>query len=349
LLERYSPAAVLTNAEGDILYVSGRTGKYLEPAAGKANWNIHAMARDGLRHELGIAFQKALRDRSGAQQIRVWLKDGGIIQTVEVTVEQLHEPEAMRGMVMIVFTDVASPPMVKPTGKRSRISAAEARLGQELRQTQEEIRSTREEMQSSQEEIKSANEELQSTNEELQSTNEELITSKEEMQSMNEELQTLNHELQAKVEDESRANNDMRNLLDSTDIATLFLDEALNVRRFTPRMTKIIKLIPGDVNRPITDLASDLVYPELAADAQAVLKTLVFKETAIKTIDGRWFSVRIMPYRTRDNRIDGVVITFADITAAKTLEATLRQNQSGQSASGGDKVEEIDGGEGSNR
>jgi two-component system CheB/CheR fusion protein len=218
-----------------------------------------------------------------------------------------------------------------------------------LRQTQEEIRSTREEMQSSQEEIKSANEELQSTNEELQSTNEELITSKEEMQSMNEELQTLNHELQAKVEDESRANNDMRNLLDSTDIATLFLDEALNVRRFTPRMTKIIKLIPGDVNRPITDLASDLVYPELAADAQAVLKTLVFKETAIKTIDGRWFSVRIMPYRTRDNRIDGVVITFADITAAKTLEATLRQNQSGQSASGGDKVEEIDGGEGSNR
>jgi two-component system CheB/CheR fusion protein len=216
---------------------------------------------------------------------------------------------------------------LKPPGKRTRIPAADARLDEELLHAREEIRSTREEMQTSQEELKSANEELQSTNEELQSTNEELTTSKEELQSLNEELQTLNHELQAKVEDESRANNDMRNLLDSTDIATLFLDQDLKVRRFTPRMTKIIKLIAGDVNRPITDLASDLIYPELAADAQAVLKTLVFKETPIKTIDARWFSVRIMPYRTLDNRIDGVVITFADITAAKTLEATLRQNQ----------------------
>ena len=118
----------------------------------------------------------------------------------------------------------------------------------------------------------------------------------------------------------------MRNLLDSTDIATLFLDDALKVRRFTAQMTKIIKLIPGDVDRPITDLASDLVYPELAADARAVLRTLVFKEKQVKTVDGRWFSVRIMPYRTLDNRIDGVVITFIDITATKTLEATLRRN-----------------------
>jgi two-component system CheB/CheR fusion protein len=328
LLERYSPAAVLTNAQGDILYVSGRTGKYLEPAAGKANWNIHAMARDELRHALGSAFQKALREQSGADQIHVRLKDRGVVQAVDVTVERLQAPEAMRGMVMIVFVDVALSPVVKPPlGRGARIPAAEARLEQELLHASEEIRSTREEMQTSQEELKSANEELQSTNEELQSTNEEITTSKEEMQSLNEELQTLNRELQAKVEDESRASNDMRNLLDSTDIATLFLDEDLKVRRFTPRMTKIIKLIAGDVNRPITDLASDLIYPELAADAQAVLKTLVFKETPIKTIDARWFSVRIMPYRTLDNRIDGVVITFADITAAKTLEATLRQNQ----------------------
>jgi len=182
-------------------------------------------------------------------------------------------------------------------------------------------------MQTSQEELKSANEELQSTNEELQSTNEELTTSKEEMQSLNEELQTLNHELQAKVDDLSRANDDMRNLLDSTDIATLFLDARLNVRRFTAQMTKIIKLIPGDVDRPITDLASDLVYPELPADARMVLQTLAFKETQVTTVDGRWFSVRIMPYRTMDNRIDGLVITFVDVTAAKLLEATLRSRQ----------------------
>jgi two-component system CheB/CheR fusion protein len=176
-------------------------------------------------------------------------------------------------------------------------------------------------MQTSQEELKSANEELQSTNEEL-------TTSKEEMQSLNEELQTLNHELQAKVDELSRVNNDMRNLLDSTDIATLFLDDSLNVRRFTAQTAKIIKLIPSDMDRPITDLASDLVYPELCEDAREVLRSLVFKEKPINTRDGRWFSVRIMPYRTLDNRIDGVVITFIDITAAKTLEATLRQTQS---------------------
>ena len=321
LLDRYSPAAVLPNAQGDILYISGRTGKYLEPAAGKANWNIHAMAREGLRNELGGAFQKALRSRRNAGQIRVRLKDGGVVHIVDVTIEPLHEPETMRGMVMIVFADVASSPTERPSGKRARIPAVEAKLEQELLQAREDIRATREEMQTSQEELKSANEELQSTNEEL-------TTSKEEMQSLNEELQTLNHELQAKVDDESRANNDMRNLLDSTDIATLFLDETLKVRRFTPSMTKIIKLIPGDLNRPITDLASDLIYPDLASDAQSVLRTLVFKETPVKTVDARWFSVRIMPYRTLDNRIDGVVITFADITAAKTLEATLRQNQS---------------------
>ncbi len=328
LLDRYSPAAVLTNAQGDILYISGQTGKYLEPAAGKANWNIHAMAREGLRNELGNAFRKAVRDRRGAGRIRVRLKDREVVHIVDVTIEPLHEPQAMRGMVMIVFADVALAPADKPSGKRTRIPAAEARLEQELLHAREETRATHEEMQTSEEELKSANEELQSTNEELQSANEELTTSKEEMQSLNEEFQTLNRELQAKVDDESRANDDMRNLLDSTDIATLFLDEALKVRRFTPRMTKIIKLIPGDLNRPITDLASDLIYPELASDAQTVLRTLVFKETPVKTVDERWFSVRIMPYRTLDNRIDGVVITFADITVAKTLEATLRQNQS---------------------
>jgi two-component system CheB/CheR fusion protein len=199
---------------------------------------------------------------------------------------------------------------------------------EELRRTREELQSTREEMQTSQEELKSANEELQSTNEELQSSNEELTTSKEEMQSLNEELQTLNHEMQSKVDELTRANNDMRNLLESTDIATLFLDDALNVRRFTSQVPKIIKLIPSDAGRPLTDLSSDLIYPTLSDDAAEVLRTLSVKETAITTHDGRWFRVRVMPYRTIDNRIDGVVITFIDITAAKTLEAALRKEAS---------------------
>jgi two-component system CheB/CheR fusion protein len=179
-------------------------------------------------------------------------------------------------------------------------------------------------MQTSQEELRSANEELQSTNEELQSTNEELTTSKEEMQSLNEELQTLNAELQAKVDELSRASNDMKNLLDSTDIATVFLDRELHVRRYTAMATRIIKLIPSDISRPITDLVSDLDYPSLADDSREVLRSLVSKEQTVATGDGRWFHVRIMPYRTLDDRIEGVVLTFADVTATKNLELKLR-------------------------
>jgi two-component system CheB/CheR fusion protein len=245
----------------------------------------------------------------------------------------LEEPEPLRGLIMIVFTDVATPLEIQvpsrpgKAGKNHAPSARVRELGRKYQQARLEAQTIREEMQTSQEELRSTNEEQQSTNEELQSTNEELTTSKEEMQSLNEELQTVNTELQAKVDELSRANNDMKNLLNSTDIATLFLDNELNVRRFTTELTKIIKLIPGDIGRPITDLASDLLYPELTADAREVLRKLSFGEKVINTRDQRWFTVRIMPYRTLENRIDGVVITFADITTAKTLEAQLREKQ----------------------
>jgi two-component system CheB/CheR fusion protein len=184
-------------------------------------------------------------------------------------------------------------------------------------------------MQTSQEELKSTNEELQSTNEELQSTNEELTTSKEEMQSLNEELQTVNHELQSRVDELSLSNNDMKNLLNSTEIATLFLDESLRIRRFTIQASQIIKLIPGDAGRPVTDIASDLIYPDLPKDIHEVLRSLVFIEKPVNTHDGRWFSVRIMPYRTFENRIDGVVITFTNISISKKLEEVLREGERG--------------------
>jgi len=327
VLQRYAPPAVLVNEKGDIFYVSGRTGKYLEPAAGKANWNLFAMTREGLRYELSAAFQKALRqnDRISLHGLKVGTNGGE--QYVDVTVQRLEEPGPLQGLVMIVFTDVAAPVAAKTSLQTPKPHARSAALEQELVQVRAEARATHEEMQTSQEELRSANEELQSTNEELQSTNEELTTSKEEMQSMNEELQTLNAELQAKVDELSQAGNDMKNLLESTDIATLFLDKELRVRRFTTQATKIIKLIPGDVGRPITDLVSDLNYPTLAADVRSVLRSLAATEKEAATRDGRWFTVRIMPYRTLDDRIDGVVITFADITAAKTLESQLRDKQ----------------------
>ncbi len=234
-------------------------------------------------------------------------------------------------MVIIVFTDV-TPPLETETpshpGKAGKNPAHDARLEELERKYQQarlEAQTVREEMQTAQEELRSTNEEQQSANEEMQSTNEELMTSKEEMQSLNEELQTVNSEMQVKMDELSRSNNDMKNLLNSTDIATLFLDNKLNVRRFTTQATKIIKLIPGDIGRPITDLASDLLYPELAEDAHEVLRKLGFAEKPVNARDGRWFTVRIMPYRTLDDRIDGVVITFTDITMAKTLEAKLRE------------------------
>lgn len=331
LLQNYSPPAVLVNVEGDILYINGRTGKYLEPAAGKANWNIHAMARDELRYQLARALKRAVRQKNTVVLENIQITQGkGEVQSCTVTVEAIKKPEGLSGMVLIVFADVA---MVKPAkampGKRDDASAVE------LERAREEIQIIREEMQTSQEELTSTNEELQSTNEELQSTNEELTTSKEEMHSLNEELQTVNAELQSKVEDLSWMNNDMRNLLNSIDIATIFLDSALNVRRFTNQTTTIFNLIPGDVGRPLTDITNELRYRQLQQDAQSVLDTLVSCEKEIPARDGRWFKVRVMPYRTFEKVIDGVVITCADITAFKRLEEELRANAPNTPATSG--------------
>jgi two-component system, chemotaxis family, CheB/CheR fusion protein len=194
-----------------------------------------------------------------------------------------------------------------------------------LQHTREEMQSIMEEMQTSQEELKTTNEELQSTNEELQSTNEELTTSKEEMQSLNEELQTVNAELMAKVDDFSRVNNDMKNLLNSTDIATLFLDKELNIRRYTNQATKIFKLIKSDIGRPLPTRFPSLFTPNFRKMHARFCRTLIFIEKQIPTIDGRWFSIRIMPYRTFDDRIEGLVITFIDISNLKLVEEKLHK------------------------
>jgi two-component system CheB/CheR fusion protein len=290
------------------------------------------MAREGLRYELAGAFKEALRQKEAVALHGLKVGTNGGQQCVDVTIQRLDEPGALQGLMMIVFTDVVTPVAARDAGRPPKAHARSAQLAElerELLRVRGEARATHEEMQTSQEELRSANEELQSTNEELQSTNEELTTSKEEMQSINEELQTVNTELQAKVNEFSCVSNDMKNLLNSTDIATLFLDNDLNVRRFTPQAAKIIKLIPADVGRPITDLATELRYPELADDAREVLRTLASAEKPIGGRDSRWFTVRIMPYRTLDDRIDGVVITFMDITVAKTLEAKLRSRQAG--------------------
>ncbi len=328
LLQRFAPASVLAAASGDILYVSGRTGKYLEPAMGKANWNIFAMARDGLRGELTMAFRKSLAQDDPVFLLGLQVGTNGGTQVVNVTIQRLETPEALRGMVMIVFSDQPAAPVIKARAIKKGSPAIESRSAElelELKGHLEEMQGLREEMQTSQEELKAANEELQSTNEELQSTNEELTTSKEELQSLNEELQTVNAEQQAKVDELSTMNDDMKNLLNATDIATLFLDEHLNVRRFTTGATRLFKLIPGDVGRPISDIVNSLDYKDLIEDAQEVLRSLASQEKELTREDGKgWFTVRILPYRTSQNVIGGVVVTFMDISKTKALEAKLR-------------------------
>jgi two-component system CheB/CheR fusion protein len=322
LLQQFSPPAVLVNEQGDVVYINGHTGKYLEPAAGKANWNIHVMARPAIRTQLAAAMRQALQEKSTIELHGLRLEEDPQ-STLDVTVQLLQESSGLEGMVIIVFRDIAIPP---PARRRKRaVGSLDPAISDDLARAHAEIRVLRQEMHASQEELQSANEELQSTNEELQSANEELTTSKEESQSMNEELQTINAELHSKLDDLALAQSDMQNLLNSTDIATLFLDNALNVRRFTEHITRIVQLREGDIGRPLSDLASTLIYPQLHADAKETLRSLAFSEKQIATTDAHWYTVRIMPYRTVANVIQGVVITFVDITAAKELESRLRK------------------------
>ncbi len=330
LLKYYSSPAVLVNSRGDIIYISGRTGKFLEPAAGKANWNIFAMAKQGLRYELGDAFQKAVKGEAVVNVKNIVLGTKADTLTLNLTIHFIKEPGELKGLLLIVFKESDPLPKIKAAGKLRITTSRSARikeLEREIESARQQVQIITEEMQTSQEELRSSNEELQSTNEELQSTNEELTTSKEEMQSLNEELQTINHELQINVEELSRTNNDMKNLLDSTDIATLFLDNSLRIRRFTQQTTKITKLIASDVGRPITDIASDLFYPAMAEDVNEVLRNLLSMEKQVVISSGQWYLLRILPYRTLENTINGVVITYSDITVAKMLELKLRKTQ----------------------
>lgn len=316
LLRHFAPAAVLVNHHGDILYIHGRTGRFLEPAAGRANLNIYAMARDGLREALNAVLARARREQLEIVQRSITLQANGASRIVDLTVRLIPESERPGGLALVAFRE-APGPVSAARGDTEGQDDRVLELERALQDAREDARSTREVMQSAQEELRSANEELQSTNEEL-------MTSKEELQSLNEELHTVNGELHSKVLELSEASSDMMNLLEFTDIATVFLDSALKIRRFTTHATDLFQLIPRDAGRPLSDIATALDHPELEATAREVLRTLVFARRLIPTRDGRAFIVKIMPYRTTGNVIDGVVLTFTDISALKQMEAELR-------------------------
>jgi two-component system CheB/CheR fusion protein len=329
-LDCYGPSSVVVNSEGDILYVNGRTGRYLEPSSGKVNNNVFAMAREGLREELGTAINNAATRKTTVTTSGVRVKSNGGSTAINLTVRPLAQPAALQAMFLVVFEEAVADRSATaaengpiPSGP----AAEPTELEDELRYARERLQANAEEMEVTQEELRSANEELQSNNEELQSTNEELNSSKEELQSLNEEMQTVNAELQMKIEELSLSNSDMKNLLYGSEVATIFLDNDLAVSRFTPQATQIVNLTPSDVGRPLDHFTTKLKYDRLVQDAREVKDTLVPKETQVQASDGRWYNMRVLTYRTVENVIAGVVMTFADITAIKQLEESLRQHQ----------------------
>jgi len=334
LLERVFPTAALVKANGDILYLHGRTGLYLEPAPGEAGQqNLLKMARQGLQNELTAALRKAATGRETVRVANLRVKTNGESAAVHATVcPAAAGPESGTQaplFLVVLEPSTAAEPAAGPAAPRGGdADASLARLQQELRAKEEYLQTSNEELETANEELKSSNEELQSVNEELQSTNEELETSKEELQSLNEELATVNAELQSKVADLTRINNDMNNLLAGTGIATVYVDHGQRILRFTPAATRIMNLIQGDVGRPVGHLAPNLAgYDRLSEDTREVLDTLVPREVEVKTSAGNWYAMRIAPYRTLDNAIEGAVITFVDIDSMKHTEEALRDHE----------------------
>lgn len=337
LLEGLALAGVLVNGQGDILYLHGRAGLYLELVPGEVGVNnILKMAREGLKRELTTALHKATRTNELTRCLGLGVKTNAGCSWINVAVQPVNsgaEGTLEAPLFLVVIEEVPpSDPAGSDSTSEGQPEDTDIRfevLKQELRAKEEYLKASNEELETSNEELKSANEEMQSVNEELQSANEELETSKEELQSVNEELATVNAELQAKVADLSRVNNDMNNLLAGTGIGTVFVDHHLRILRFTPAATRIINLIPSDVGRPVGHLVSNLMgYDRLVADVQAVLNTLVPVAVDVQTIEGKWYRMCIQLYRTLENVIEGAVITFVEITEVKRAEAALGESES---------------------
>ena len=331
LVERYAPPSVLINDRGDIMHIYGRTGTYLEPAPGQPRLNILAMAREGLQIPLTAAISRAAMRQDEVVQAGVQIKTNGDTVRVQVVVQKLVTPETVRGLLRVSFepmSDVAPPPQAAARGRtRTNPPGRVAELQRELQQSGEVLQKTVEELAAAHAEFKVTREEMQSTNEELQSANEELQTTREELQSLNEELQTVNTELHSKVEALSEAQDDMANLLDSIDIAAIFLDNDLRIKRFTTQATRVVSLIHTDIGRPMSDIVSTLEYGSFMADAQEVLQTLVAKEMEVQTTQGPWYLMRIRPYRTLRNVINGLVLTFVDVTRLKRAELLAQETR----------------------
>jgi two-component system CheB/CheR fusion protein len=327
LLAHAALVGALVDERGDVLYLHGRTGLYLEPSTGEPGVsNLLKMAREGLRPALASALRRAAKSSAAVHLPRVRIAGDGQSLEADLTVRPVGADPKNGPSLFLVVLEQPSPVVEKTARPRRGTATGLAALRRELQTKEEYLRSANEQLQSATEELQSSNEEMQSVNEELQSTNEELETSKEELQSVNEELSTVNAELQTKVLSLSQANNDMNNLLAGTGIGTVFVDHQLRIMRFTPAASAIINLILTDIGRPVAHLVSNLSgYDRLVADTREVLDTLVPKEIEVGTHEGKFYTMRIQPYRTLENVIEGAVISFIDITAMVQTREELRK------------------------
>jgi two-component system CheB/CheR fusion protein len=316
LTERFAPAHVVVNRDGDIVHYSTRTGKYLEPPAGAPNRQLITMARKGLRLELRAALHEAVETQRTAERKNIAIEIDDRTQVIDLVIDPIVDPKN-EPLFLVLFRDVGIPAAPSNTDGRAggEGDARFEQIEQELRDVRERLQATIEEYETGVEELKSSNEELQTVNEELQSSNEELETAKEELQSLNEEMHTVNSELTVKIEELDRANSDLRNIFASTQIAVIFLDANLVIRTFTPAATEIFNLISTDRGRPLSDIASKLADGDLHRDIRRVFERGEIIERNVRTSEGSTqYLMRILPYRTKKDVIEGILVTFVDVT-----------------------------------
>lgn len=342
LVESYAPPSLLVDDELDVVHLSEHVGRYLLPGGGEPSRQLLRLVHPALRLELRTAVYAVRQRATSIDERRVRVELDGHERIVTIRVRAV-DTERVSGMMLVTFdeSEPPAPPADTQEGAGSPARGDEGAAGpdavslepvvreleEDLQRAREQLRSTVEQYETSLEELKASNEELQAINEELRSATEELETSKEELQSVNEELTTLNQELKEKIDELSRANSDLQNLMTSTEIAVLFLDRELLIKRFTPRAQALFNVVPSDVGRPLSHFTHQLEYPELGDDAAAVLATLAPRERAVRSVGGARYLARLHPYRSIDDRIEGVVATFLDVTAVKAAEETLRAQE----------------------
>jgi two-component system CheB/CheR fusion protein len=327
VLEQYAPPSVIVNFESDIVHMSARAGKYLRYIGGEPTLNLPTVVHPELRLELRTALYQAIKTGKSVDARRVKIDQDGRSSYINMVVKPFRDSESAGDYVLVLFDEVDDSLETGPTTTTGKKDSVLTHLEAELQQTKEQLQQTMEHSDASTEELRASNEELQAINEELRSATEELETSKEELQSINEELVTVNAELKVKVDEASKITDDLQNLISSTDIATLFVDRQMRIKWFTPRSSDIFNVIRNDAGRSILDITHRLDYPDLISDANRAFEELRLVEREVTSSDGRWYLARFLPYRTTDDRIQGAVLTFIDITSRRFAEERMRAGE----------------------